>query len=368
MNKLIFILLASLLSACSSSVKHGSNVIVIHVEESIDREEQANRLARINNYVTIPLETPDSIIIYGAQIYGEYNDKMIVCSNNTICYFNKNGALEHSFCKYGNGPGEYLSINDFAFNSSTGELYIHDLQKRVINKYDRYGTFIKSVKNDSIAAIMMNDDGNFITTYSPSEQWNYHIGIYDSLFNTIGSFCKRNIPKNDTDYLTINSVHNFGKCNYVLLSDTLYSVFKDRVTPFLVIDKGSLKLPENIDGIMSKRNEKENYIWGDYLFLVGDYCFLSYNFKGNVYYDIYSISSRELVLRNRVPYESDDFGVPFLLGEKRINLWPKSVVGNSVYFVLDGELMQEVIPTRKDDDNPIVITVDVNDFIFDVET
>lgn len=75
-----------------------------------------------------------------------------------------------------------------------------------------------------------------------------------------------------------------------------------------------------------------------------------------------------MVLRNRVPYESDDFGVPFLLGEKRINLWPKSVVGNSVYFVLDGELMQEVIPTRKDDDNPIVITVDVNDFIFDVET
>lgn len=366
MNKFIVILLL-FFSACSSSIKHDLNVMTIHLEESMDMVKQVNQFARITNYIMTPLESTDSVVIYGTRIYGELNDRLIVVSNNTIYFFDKKGHLEHSFCKYGNGPQEYLSINDLTFNSSTGDIYIHDLRKKVINEYDRNGAFIKSVKNDSIAAIMMNVNGNFITTYSPSEQWNYHIGIYDSIFNAIGFFCKNDAKENKTDFFTINSVYNFGKCNYVLLSDTLYSVFEDGVTPFLVIDKGNLKLPESVDGKMNKRNERDNYIWGDYLFLIGNYCFLSYNLKGNVYYDVWNLSNNELLLRNKVLYENDDFGVPFLFDGKLINLWPKSVVGNSAYFVLDGELMQEIIPTRNEDDNPIVIIVDINDFKFEVE-
>lgn len=360
MNKSILFLVLFFVS-CNSRTYHCSNMITLPVGESIGIENTESQFVRLDDYVVIPLESSDSTVIYNMNIYGMMNDKILLSSNNGVYSFKMDGKLEHTFCCHGTGPQEYVYINDLTFNSSNGHIYIHDFSQKKINVYDSNGIYIKTIKNDSIAAFKMNGEGHFITTFSPSEHWKYNIGVYDSLFSPIGMYIE-NVPVNaEADLFTINSVYDFDGTNYVLLSDTLYAISESGALPYLEIDNGKLQLPDIIGDRAAKRNERDNYVWGEYLYLVGKYCFLSYNFKGHTYYDVWNIVDESLLLRNKVAYDDEGFGVPIMFGSDLIYLWPKAVIDETVYFVIYDEHMSQFISGRSVEENPIIILVNKED-------
>ena len=56
--------------------------------------------------------------------------------------FDQRGDLTASFCKKGNGPGEYLSINCFRVDESTGQIVLLDGTANKIMRYSSEGGFL----------------------------------------------------------------------------------------------------------------------------------------------------------------------------------------------------------------------------------
>lgn len=354
----------SICIACSDKTDQSSNFVTLPIGVSVNSSIDKSFRLWIDEYLVIPLETTDSSLLSGIDLYGEFNDKLILSSDNMIYFFLKDGRFDHKINKQGVGPNEYICINDLAINKTNQLIYVHDFSKRMINIYTEYGEYINSIRNDSIAALKFDKNNHFVATYSPSEQWMYQVGIYDTLFNSKGVFLKKQHETNNVNLFTINSIFNFGGDNYVYISDTLYRIHSNSAEPFLSIDKGRLKLPQELENQINKSGDRDKYIWGEYGYLVGDYYFMSYCYSGDVYYDVWRITDEKLLLRNVVSSADGSIGIPVLLGDKTIYLWPKTVIDSNVYFLIGEEQAQLIIPDRDEDDNPIIIMVDTQNIEF----
>ena len=74
-----------------------------------------------------------------------YKDKLYLLDRRAqgVYAFCKDGSF---VCKYGNlgaGPDEYVSCNDFGINADAGEIYIYDMAKHRIHKYDIFSASYK---------------------------------------------------------------------------------------------------------------------------------------------------------------------------------------------------------------------------------
>lgn len=358
---LYFLFILSLLAACSDKKGQDSEFVTLPIGESVNISVDESSNLKINNYSIIPLETTDSSLLSSVDLYGELNDKLVLTSDNRVYFFLKDGRFDHKFDKQGGGSNEYLSINDIAINKPAGLIYIHDFSRRMINTYTEYGEFVNSIRNDSIASLKFDKNNHFVVTYSPSEQWEYQVGIYDTLFNSVGVFLRKPQKVEGATLFTINSICNFDDDNYVYISDTLYRIKSNSVEPYVAIDKGSLKLPFELEHQISNSGDRNKYIWGEYGYLVGDYYFLSYYYNGNTYYDVWSVSDEKLLLRNTVSFDDDTIGIPVLVGDKTVYLWPKAVIDSSVYFLIGEEKAPIIIPERSEEDNPVIIMAHAKD-------
>ncbi len=352
------------LQGCTKVNKYNPDIIIIPIGENINSNIGKAKSPQIHTYSIIPLETNDSLLLHNFIIREETDSSIILTDNNNVYFFYKNGELNYKINKTGNGQGEYLFINDFTINKQSNIIYIHDLQKRTILTYNIKGKYIKSFKNDSIAAIKWTTDNEIIATYSPSEPWRYSIGKYDTLFNTKKAFLKRQITTKKANLFLINNINNFNDQYFTYTNDTLYRVDPNQVSPFLAIGKGKLKLPNELSHQISNDKRRDQYIWGEYGLLIGNFYFISYNYKGNSYYDVWDIRKQELKCRNIISYNDETEGIPFIIKEQNYYLWPKAVIGNSLFFIIKGTDMSRLIPTRNEEENSILIKASIEDLMF----
>lgn len=114
-NKSIFI--ADLDSVCTTSEFKYSELFKTVTAVILDNEEAV--LFEINK-----------MLVHKDRLY------LLDCRSQGVYAFQKSGNF---ICKYGNlgaGPGEYISCKDFAINSDAGEIYVYDMLKSKIHKYD----------------------------------------------------------------------------------------------------------------------------------------------------------------------------------------------------------------------------------------
>ena len=362
MKKITLILFGIIVClSCLKRKNDSQGVITISIDQSINKlTEGINCDNIVKNYRIIPLETSDSVLIGNGSIRHIYDDYIIITDNNTVYFFAlPDGHFIHKFNRAGNGPGEYVYINSIAFDLDHKKIYIHDLNKRSVNIYSPQGESLAQFKNDSIADIAMNKEGQFITSYYPSTKWHYQVGIYDKNWEPVASFMKNDVPPENSNLIQIKTIKQYNGNPYISISDTLFQISTEGVSPRLILDKGSLRLPDEVAWDMRRNNEREKYIAGDYGYWAGDFYVLFFIYNRAVYYDLWSTSSSKLLYRNRITSPEEAMGIPFNLDGKIIYAWPEYVQENSIYCILDPNQALIIDPHYNESNNPLILEITV---------
>ncbi|MDR2382584.1 MAG: 6-bladed beta-propeller [Prevotellaceae bacterium] len=97
----------------------------------------------------IQLETSDECLLsaIGLIQYHDHHYYIYDIRAKTIYIFSETGKYVNKLCKYGQGPGEYLGLNNFTVDSDN-RIHILDLGLKQILIYDKSGEFISKINID----------------------------------------------------------------------------------------------------------------------------------------------------------------------------------------------------------------------------
>ena len=359
-NTHIFLLITFLSFSCSNGKIDREDVIIIPLVQSLSQSKVGENCGDIvKEYRIIPLETSDSVLLSdGLYIYNIADSQIVLTDYNSVYFFRlTDGRFSHKFNKKGNGPGEYISISDLIYDSDHQKIYIHDFNKRTINVYSQLGTPLSQFRNDSIASMRQNKEGQFIVSYASFEKNRHLIGIYDSNWQHIGSYMENTTDNNVFGLYNISTINLFNGDPYIYMANTLYQISTEGVSPVLILNKGLLGLPDEIASDIRRKNERNKYIWGDYGYLSGNYYFLFFVYNEQSYFDLWDTSSRSLLCRNIVTRPGETGGLPFVLSGKRIYAFPKFVQNNRLYCILPIDQASIIYPQYNEDDNPLILEI-----------
>ena len=123
----------------------GESNYIINLDGKINKSLPISTIFK--NVYPIILESDTNCLIgeiYDLQVFGNkifIFDKFIA---NSLFVFDTNGQFVRKIGALGNGPGEYIQINDFTINPNDGSIYICDRGIK-IHKYKQDGTFINTI-------------------------------------------------------------------------------------------------------------------------------------------------------------------------------------------------------------------------------
>lgn len=123
----------------------------------------------------IPLETSSECLIGGISQLVEANDNYFILDekNNIVARFNSEGKFVTKIGVMGNGPGEYLEIEDFIVDKKNQFIKLYDIRSRKIIIYDFNGSFIKEFKIDA-----------FLNSVVDAEN-GYYLGFVGNITNSV---------------------------------------------------------------------------------------------------------------------------------------------------------------------------------------
>ncbi len=355
---LVLFLVLIFFASCGKKKMLSDRFFVLPLYESLHRPAFGNIPEnRVKECRVIPLETSDSVLLRRCDIQEVTDDYIIISDHGTVYFFDRAGNLSHKFNRRGNGPGEYVSINEIVLDETRKTVYVHDYSRRIINRYTYEGKLLDHFKNDSIASMGITEDGEFVASFSPSEKWTHLVGVYDSNWNPVNSFIENDFQNEKTNLFIINTVNSFNGRPCIYTNDTLFRITATGTEAELVIDKGPLRLPEEIASDVRRKRERDRYIWGDYGFLTGNYYFLYFNYDGKGYYDLWDLSSATLIGRNVLESFGEKPGLPFRIDGKTVYAWPLFADGDKIYCALAYEDAVVLHPLYKDNDNPVILEI-----------
>jgi hypothetical protein len=358
---MIFIIILS----CTHEDKGKQAYIIIDLEKGINLNASHKTLNDISaNMRIIPTETNDSILFKNISIKGVTEKDIVVDGgNNALYYVNREtGKVSTLLNRRGNGPGEYGMLFDAYIENRDSTVYIYDIQK--MNIYNFNGDFIKSFKNDSTGAVAVLDDGYYAVSFSPYLKSEYALGIYDKSWN----LHRKSIPVDKDRKFAMEYFNRAVKFNdkyyyRPILGDTLYQITSGDEKPYIVTSKGKYTIPESVTATMDGLREfRHQYIYYEYGTLVSKYYFLLYEYNLTTYYDIWDIETSTLVLREKyspglLPFEGG--GIPVLIGDVKLNVWPSYVSGNMMYCTVEAEDAVKLIPSLPWDTNPVILELEI---------
>lgn len=356
----IFRVLLFVLLTISCSRKEVVELREISIGKSVlakEKPEELDLLKRSKSLRIIPLEFTDSSIIGTCRLSGITQQEIIVKDRNDIYIFDlHSGDYISKFNKRGEGPTEYSSISDVAIDSVNRIFYLLDIASHKINVYTFDGEYQKSIANDSIASIELMDDGGFVTYNLPTKSCAFDLCLYDAQWKPILSMLKKKETDSPKGLILINDFTVFDHSVYTCLNDTLYNVSSKGAAPVLYLNKGSLALPIEIASNVSRKKERDSYIWGDYGLLVENLYFLKYYYDKKQFFDIWDISNGKLKYRNMMESPSDPFGISLNVNGIELSIWPNYVKDNFLYCVLNDDQVAKLMPLGNEE-NPVILEI-----------
>lgn len=355
MKHLYYIIVWLIFLSCGNDKHVSNNTIPLFKSLSALNQDKKKKIKY--DYKFIQLETSDSVLLDRTVICDIKDSTMLVKSENIIYGFNtENGKHRFTIDRRGNGPSEYNRIGDLQYSPVNPHLYVYDYITNKILIYTEAGENIGQMKNDSISSMGISPQGDILVAYNPLKSHSSLIGIYDSSFHYVNSFIDNQSKMNKANLLRINPIYRFNEKNCIYIPDTFYHITTKWVSPFLVIDKGRYKIPEEIESDPSQKDIRENYIWDDYGLIAGQYLFLHFNYNNHSYFDLWDIKEKILIFR-RCTSSPEQQGLAFDIEGQIIYAWPNYVCENKIYCVLDNEQSILVVPDYDIDNNPIILEI-----------
>jgi len=197
------------------------------------------------NVTPIVLETTQQSLIGKIDkvvVTSEYIIVLDLSIADALFLFTKDGTFLHKFGRVGNGPGEYVSVWDFCYDT-TGTVYMLDAQSSRINLYDIHtGSFLKSIKlnvENGFSRYIYYQAGELYAdlSYFENENGRYLLNRINKSTGSIEEswFDLETYSKN-VDYIRRNPFF-FGDGNsfkfHTFFMDGMMSVEKNKIIPFL---------------------------------------------------------------------------------------------------------------------------------------
>lgn len=170
------VLMFCLLAGCSDS-SNDSGLIEINTQKEYPVSDL--KLSDVAEVKYIPLRLgkdsvyvvyPGTVCVVGETFFLK-NSGMGGPPSQLIRY-NMNGEVIGMIDRLGNGPQEYIKIEDYAVDSLAGEVFIWDMQLNSILVYDLSGQFKRSGKGGAKYYVFGEINTDYLMGYTPNNRWN----------------------------------------------------------------------------------------------------------------------------------------------------------------------------------------------------
>lgn len=242
--------------SCKDSEVRDPTLTIDLSEKGIERKTKVSGFT--SKMKVIKLENSQEALLADIVSIEIYDSLIYIMDNifNGIFLFDLNGDLRTKFVKEGNGPGEYLSIDDFLIDEHIQTLEILDRVNSKIHIYnlknfnyietiDLPVTFcFKFLKNGDNYYLQTNGARNNINnTVTNSEviAYDHKTKKTRALFNTLKT---ENQTWEFTDIFYLNE-NDLAFCSFAW-DKYVYEISKDSINPYLRVDAQSRSYPDDV--------------------------------------------------------------------------------------------------------------------------
>jgi hypothetical protein len=253
-NKMLYLLM--LLVAIAVSCDSGKKKEIIKNDDiyTVDfdntpKEEKIFMSSLFKKVKPIPLETTDESLIGYINEAQVFDGKIFVLDTNYakgLFVFDMEGKFIRQIGRVGQGPEEYVDLSDFTIDETNREIYLMDRSKNRIMIYDiNTGKYIRriNISEQKMTHYIQYSNGRLYTdaNYKSKSEENYLLHEIDI---QSGKYKNSWLPAEcNKGWMGSWSYNNFffsrdhqKSPKYVqLLMDTVYSIEKEGVSPFLTV-------------------------------------------------------------------------------------------------------------------------------------
>ena len=354
-----------LLGACTQKPSEEKPCIVIDLAENIGKTANETTLNDIFELKkAIPLETSDSFLLSQRVYFVDVNDNEFILSDRKAVYYvdHVSGKLRSILNEKGEGPGKYIEMSSILLDNQSN-LLIADENKQMLLKYSPNGDYIGNILNDSIGETQMLNNDFYAVNHRPQSSTKHLMSIYDKSWNLV----RQSFPRDKENVVKSGMIFydSFRKLNgesYFkhAFGDTIYHVTPLIDKPYIVIDKGSYKMPRELTGDFAKmKKESSNYIRNDLVWMIDNYMFIRYYYGDAIYSDIWNIEKEQLIHRNLIRRDEPGGtnGFPFVVDGVQVTVLPSYVSGDYLYCVVSAHEAMGFMPSVQEEDNPVILAL-----------
>jgi len=278
-----------------------------------------------------------------------------------VLVFDDSGKFVGQIGAVGRGPGEFLSVEDIAFNSDTTSVFLLSVNSMKIVEYDINGKFKRDVFTNVYAYKMAVDSLDnfylFVNKNVSDISKNYDLLKLDSdgkLLNRYFMFAGIDQPS-----IGFSGFVTVGRSGDVLFnnsfSDTVYAVHDDFVVPKYAFASGAPK--QNLtNSEITKKLGAYNFIGFPFIELADKIVF-GFNYQTTLMHSVFDRVSLE---KSRLRYPLNWVSGHDADGNLYAHISPLSVENNRdkpyvQRMLKEYPLLEDVLKKSGEDDNPILI-------------
>lgn len=281
------LILFVLLPSCGESGQKTAVPAGIIAKVEVSESDKGFAVDQIADFAkVIPLETVDDALI-GEIDKLEMDDSHIVILDKrtrTVWLFSIDGKFIRRIGRLGNGPKEYVSLDDMCFDKENGAVWIWDRIKQVMLEYDLAGELLKEVATGFGSNVFAKTKDGFWLYYSylKNPDNNCLILVNEGMNHLVKGF----FPTKESFPVSLSSGFTSwgGKAYfYFPLSNILYSLEGMEASPYIEFDFGEQTLPYSKIMNMSLEEYETVVSSGSYLGhlnnirLSDKYCFFQFS-------------------------------------------------------------------------------------------
>lgn len=274
---IIIIMMCILFSGCDPSMKEKADVIskngyLIHPVSPESSEDL--KLNMVRDLSFIPLEATDNSLLSDiAKLERDSTNGFWYIldrkSSNALHVFDSEGSFIRKIKHVGQGPGEYLKINDF-FLSDGNWVEVYDGEKQKLLRYDLNNDDLILEKKVPFSAYNYTylNNGNYLFYKNSQaknledEKYFYKLLVLDSDFKLINTSLPFKINTGiNISIMNPNSLTQTqnGVIYNEFNADTLYTVYSDSIRIDHILNYGSYAVPEPDNIEFTSGRDKLNY-------------------------------------------------------------------------------------------------------------
>lgn len=280
---ILIVLLPSCVERGQKSETSAEIIAKVEVPES-GKSFDVSQMADLEK--VIPLETAEDVLI-GTIDKLEMDDSHIVIMDKrmrAVWLFGTDGRFVRKIGRLGNGPKEYVSLDDMCFDKESRTVWIWDRIKQVMLEYDLTGELLKEVATGFSSNVFAKTKDGFWLYYSYLKNPdNSTLILVDETMNHL---VKGYFPTKEPFPVSMRSgFTSWGGKEYFYFpqSNVLYSLDGTDARPYIEFDFGEQTLPYSRIMQMSEVEYKAMVSSGSYMGdltnvrLSDKYCFFQFS-------------------------------------------------------------------------------------------